>query len=127
MSDEWKVMSDQSPDRPKPLITHHFPLITFDSSLITFHSSLSPQIPPLDERPQLAVGDGALQHPEAAVRMHPLDALGAQHLDRVVDAAGDFVGLLGFVVLDVDHADAEGDAGLQVAEHVQLLVAAAGE
>ena len=34
-----------------------------------------------DEGCHLRVGHGAGEHPEATVRMHPLDTLGTEHLD----------------------------------------------
>ena len=59
--------------------------------------------------------------------MNPLDPLLAQQVNSVLNAPGDFVRALHFVVLDVDHPDPQGDTLAQVGEDLQLIIAAAGE
>src|SRR4051794_9599132 len=76
------------------------------------------QVPPLDQRPHLAVGHGALHHPEAAVRVYPANTVRAEDADGVLDPAGDLVRGFRLVVLDVDDTQAQGDRRLQVAEGV---------
>src|SRR5207253_2836237 len=70
---------------------------------------------------------GARQHPEAAIGMDPADPLRPEHTNRPLDAAGNLVGGLDLVVLDVDDADAQRDAGLQIAKDLQFSLATAGE
>jgi len=52
-------------------------------------------VPPLDQRGEFAVGDGAFKHPEAAVGVGPSHAAGAQNLLGSFDAASDFVAVQG--------------------------------
>src|SRR5262245_36686619 len=77
--------------------------------------------------PHLAVRHREEHHPEATVRVHPPDALRPEDLDRLPDAPGDLARRFRLVVLDVDHADAQGDRRLQVPKHLELVVAAPGE
>ena len=72
------------------------------------------QIPPCSQRRDLAVGDGALDHPEAAVRVDVLDALGAAGSGSGLDAAGDLLGRFDVVDFDIGHADANADAGIDL-------------
>src|SRR5580692_10876684 len=67
------------------------------------------QIAALYERTHFAIDHAALEHPETAVRMHVSQALRAEGLDNGLDTRGDEFGALHFVVLDIDHTDAEAD------------------
>src|ERR1035437_3975114 len=80
-----------------------------------------------DEGLDLAVGDAALEHPEAAVGVHPADATGADLLFHGLDARRDLVGGLDVVHLDVDHADAEEDFFVDVLERIDVALRAVGE
>src|SRR5882672_6767595 len=44
-----------------------------------------------DQGLDLAVGDTALEHPEAAIRMNVFDPLGAEHLFGALDCARDLI------------------------------------
>ncbi len=80
-----------------------------------------------DEGFHFAVRDGALQHPETAIGVDPLNAAGADFLLHRSDARGDFVGGFDMVHLDVDDADPEGDAGVDAFEGVDVARRAMGE
>ena len=79
------------------------------------------------QRFHLAVGDGALVHPEPAVGVDPLDAALAEDLGGVVDAGGDLVGGFDGIGLDVDDAQADGQVGAKGFEVVELGIASEGE
>src|SRR5215471_2284766 len=78
-------------------------------------------IPARDERPDLAVRDRALEHPEAAVGMDVLDPSGSDRPLRGLDRARDGVGCLDFGALDVNYADTHPDLRAEILEHRQLL------
>src|SRR5262245_25553972 len=76
------------------------------------------QVPPLDERAHLAIGDRALQHPEATIRMRPLHASPPQHLVRLLEAAGDRLRCLRLIILDVNDSEPHGNRGLQISKDI---------
>ena len=76
------------------------------------------------QRAHLGIGDRALEHPEAAVRVDVAHAPCAQHLLGAFDGARHLVGAFHVGGLDVDHAQAEADLRLQVLERRQFLARA---
>ena len=80
-----------------------------------------------DERAHFAIGNGALEHPEAAIGMDVVDAIGAEHSGGALDALRDDFGGLDGIVLDVDDADAETYAAIEIAERFEFIVATARE
>src|SRR5690606_4175367 len=73
------------------------------------------------QRADLGVGDRALEHPEAAIRVNVAHAPGAQRLLGPLDRAGHVVGALDVGGLDVDHAQAEADPRIELGEGIQLV------
>jgi hypothetical protein len=59
--------------------------------------------------------------------MHVLQPLGAQRLHDALDARRDRLGALDLVVFDVDDPDPETDRGIEIREHLELVVAAPRE
>ena len=57
-----------------------------------------------DQRSNFAIRDGALQHPESAIRIHVFDAVLAEHGFRLFEAARDRVGRFNLSRFDIDHA-----------------------
>src|SRR5208337_3340904 len=80
-----------------------------------------------DERAHFGIGNGAMEHPEATIGMDVVDAIGAEHSGGALDALRDDLGSLDGIVFDVDDADAETDAAVEIAEGFELVVAAARE
>src|SRR4029077_13081527 len=80
-----------------------------------------------DERTNLPVDHGALQHPEPAVGMDVLEAFRSDGLDDPLDARRDQLRALDLVVLDVDDADPEREPRIEIVEHLELVVAAPRE
>jgi hypothetical protein len=75
--------------------------------------------------PASCIRHRARQHPKAAIGMHPVHSLGTERLDRHFDTPRHFVGCFDLVVLDVDDADAQSDARLEVAKDAQFVIATA--
>ena len=71
-------------------------------------------IPPLDQSSHLGVNHCPRQHPEAAIRVNPFDALGTKHINRMLDAHGNCIRCHDNVVLDIDHTQAKGDVLAQL-------------
>jgi len=76
------------------------------------------EVPAGGKSAHFAIGDGALQHPEAAVGVDPSNPLQSQRLDCPLDPPRYLIGGFDLIILDVDHPHAKGDRGFQVAEHV---------
>ena len=81
---------------------------------LAFHSPAQVQIAALHQCCDLAVGDGTVEHPEAAVGMDPADTAGSEDALGAFDAGGDLIGRFDVVDLDVDHADSDADARIDL-------------
>jgi hypothetical protein len=77
-------------------------------------------VTPFRQRLDLAVGDAALEHPEAAVGVDELHAACAELFLGRFDAAGDFVGGFDVVHLDVHDAETDTDFGIEFLERVEI-------
>src|SRR5215831_20971753 len=73
------------------------------------------------QRANLAVGNAALQHPEAAVGMDIFDPARAQDLVGLLDRPSDRFSGFNLRALDVDHAEPKSDLWAKVFEYLQLL------
>src|ERR1019366_4853028 len=69
----------------------------------------------------LAIGDGASEHPEAAIGMDPTDASGAEDTFGALDGPRDLLGRFDAIDLHIDHADAELDLRVDIFERLQIL------
>src|SRR5690606_11028899 len=85
------------------------------------------KISTLDQRPHLAIGHASLEHPKAAVGMDVPHPVGAEHRRCMFEPPGDEVGRLDLVVLDVDHAEADPDPRVEIAQRLELAVTPPGE
>src|SRR4029077_12793633 len=77
-----------------------------------------------NQRAHLGIRNRAWQHPKAAIGMYEDDTIGAEYFGGVIDPARDQIGLLDAVILDVDHTQAQADALVEIAESLQLVIAA---
>src|SRR5439155_388252 len=78
------------------------------------------EIPPFYQRMKLSIRYPALQHPETAVGVDIAQPALSERLYDPADAVRDEIGLLHFVVLDIDYADTEGDFAVEIAKERQL-------
>ena len=92
-----------------------------------FYLNPQVQIPPLSQCRNFAVGDGAFEHPKAAVWVDEADAVGSGGSSGGFYAAGDLFGRLDVVDFDVDYANAEADARVDVLQGAQVARRAVGE
>src|SRR5580698_5280595 len=72
------------------------------------------------QRPDLAVGDGATEHPETAIGMDISDAARADRGFRLLDCTRDLVGFFDLGPLDVDDAETHTDLRPQIPEDGQF-------
>src|SRR3990170_3333040 len=72
------------------------------------------QIAALHERGNLAIGDGALQHPEPAIRVDVSDAPNPEYGLRALQRPGDLVGCFDTIDLDVDESKPKADARVHI-------------
>src|SRR5579872_1019193 len=79
------------------------------------------------QRAHLGIGHGTMQHPESAIRMDVVNAVGAERFDGALDALRDQIRRLDGIVLDIDDTDAEPTPAVEIAEGFQFVVAAARE
>ena len=68
------------------------------------------QVTSLDQRRDLAIGYGSLEHPEAAIRVDVANAARTESVLGTLERPGDFVRCFNVVCLDIDHPDANPDA-----------------
>src|ERR1700735_5888450 len=80
----------------------------------------------LDHGTQFGEGNVARQVKEAAIGKDE-EFLRRKHLERLADAFGDDVGRFDGVVLHVDHAEAQFERRVELAEEVEILHATAGK
>src|ERR1035437_2596286 len=73
------------------------------------HSAAQVEIATRREGGDFAVGDGTLEHPEAAIGMDPSDASEAEDSFGTRDATRDVIRRFDAIDLHIDHADAELD------------------
>ena len=74
---------------------------------VTDSAAAQIQIPAFDQRGDFAVGNRALQHPKATIRMDIADPAWPKRFFRALDGARDFLRRLDLVDLDVDDPDAQ--------------------
>ena len=74
------------------------------------------KIPAFRQGFELAVGDAAFEHPEAAVGMDVADASWADEIRCVLNTACDLVCGFDVVHFDVHHAQSDADAWIEIAQ-----------
>ena len=79
------------------------------------------QVPALDQGADLGVGDGAFEHPEAAIWVDVAQPAVAEQVRGALDGAGDPVGAFDLRDLDIDDAEPEADLRAQALEGGQFL------
>ena len=85
------------------------------------------QIASLDEDLDFAVGDGAFEHPEAAIGMDPADTLRADDPCGLFNAPGDLFRGLDMIDFDIDDTEAELNARIDFLEGVEVAVGPMGQ
>src|ERR1035437_5423181 len=85
------------------------------------HSAAQVEIATRREGGHFAVGDGTLEHPEAAIGMDPTEASGAEDAFGTLDGPCDFLGRFDAIDLHIDHADADLDLRADIFERLQIF------
>ena len=90
-------------------------------SLIPLGIDSQESIPPKGKGFDLSIGDGALEHPKAAVGMEVMNAFGTQLVCCFLDGLGDFVSGFNMIHLDIDDAQTQTDFRANLLKCLQVF------